>query len=166
MFLVFKNCFVVCKWCILFLIFKSVLRMRRKKRRLLQCSPRFVPTKSQKSHNKSSCTGATKKRKANSMITKQNFRYLKPFLYKSNVIYNDMYDYMGYDFDLNFLYQMCSPFIIEKSHHLVMVTEGRLTEFLMGTSKNLQPVGEKLKGVAHWFVYILIFDENGLFFFA
>lgn len=53
-------------------------------------------------HNKSSCTGATKKRKAN-----------------------------------------------KKSHHLVMVTEGRLTEFLMGTSKNLQPVGEKLKGVAH-----------------
>lgn len=81
---------------------KKVLRMRRKKRRLLQCSPRFVPTKSQKSHNKSSCTGATKKRKAN-----------------------------------------------KKSHHLVMVTEGRLTEFLMGTSKNLQPVGEKLKGVAH-----------------
>lgn len=80
---------------------RKVLRMRRRKKRLLQCLPRFVPTKSLKSHNKSSCTGATKKRKAN-----------------------------------------------KKSHPLVMVTEGRLTEFLMGTSKNLQPVGEKLKGVA------------------
>lgn len=70
--------------------------------------------------------------------------------------------YMGYDFDLNFLYQICAPFIVEKSHPLVMVTEGRLTEFLMGTSKNLQPVGEKLKGAELWFVYNLIFDENGM----
>lgn len=80
---------------------RKVLKMRKRKKRLLQCSPRFVQTKSQKSPNKSSCIGATKKRKAN-----------------------------------------------RKSHPLVMVTEGRLTEFLMGTSKNLQPVGEKLKGAA------------------
>lgn len=70
--------------------------------------------------------------------------------------------WVNYDFDLNALYQLYSPFIVEKSHPLVMVTEGRLTEFLMGTSKNLQPVGEKLKGVALWFVYYLIFNENGM----
>lgn len=75
---------------------------------------------------------------------------------------HDMDIYMGYDFDLNFLYQICSLFIVGKSHPLVMVTEGRLTEFLMGTSKNLQPVGEKLKGAALWFVYSLIFYEKGI----
>lgn len=137
--------------------------MRKRKKRLLQCSPRFVQTKSQKSPNKSSCIGATKKRKANSMITKQDFEILEAISIKIKCYtYFDIDNYMGYDFYLNFLYQICSLFIVGKSHPLVMVTEGRLTEFLMGTSKNLQPVGEKLKGAALWFVYSLIFYENGM----
>lgn len=74
----------------------------------------------------------------------------------------DMDIYMGYDFDLNFLYQICVLFIVEKSYFLVMVIEGRLIEFFMGISKNLQLVGEKLKGAVFWFVYNLIFDENDM----
>lgn len=76
--------------------------MRKRKKRLLQCSPRFVQTKSQKSPNKSSCIGATKKRKANSMITKQNFEILEAISIKIKCYtYFDIDNYMGYDFYLN-----------------------------------------------------------------
>lgn len=97
-----KNCFVVCNCVFCFFIFKSVLKMRKRKKRLLQCSPRFVQTKSQKSPNKSSCIGATKKRKANSMITKQNFEILEAISIKIKCYtYFDIDNYMGYDFYLN-----------------------------------------------------------------
>lgn len=97
------------------------------------------------------------------MIIKLNFEIFEVIFIKIKCyIYFDMDNYMGYDFYLNFLYQICFLFIVGKSYFLVMVIEGRLIEFFMGISKNLQLVGEKLKGAVFWFVYSLIFYENGM----
>lgn len=97
------------------------------------------------------------------MIIKLNFEIFEVIFIKIKCyIYFDMDNYMGYDFYLNFLYQICFLFNVGKSYFLVMVIEGRLIEFFMGISKNLQLVGEKLKGAVFWFVYSLIFYENGM----
>lgn len=97
------------------------------------------------------------------MIIKLNFEIFEVIFIKIKCyIYFDIDNYMGYDFYLNFLYQICFLFNVGKSYFLVMVIEGRLIEFFMGISKNLQLVGEKLKGAVFWFVYSLIFYENGM----